>query len=113
MHELSLARGVIEIVRAEAEKNGFSRVLEIRLRVGEYSGVVTESLKSFFPLAAAGTPAADADLIVETVPAVFRCADCGSEGAVDRKKACCPACGSEAIRMTAGREFYVESLKVD
>ena len=25
----------------------------------------------------------------------------------------CPKCGSTAIRMTAGREFYVENLKVE
>jgi Zn finger protein HypA/HybF involved in hydrogenase expression len=32
---------------------------------------------------------------------------------VDRKEACCPKCKSQAIRMTAGREFYVESLNVE
>ena len=39
MHELALTEGILEIVRAEAEKNGFSRVLEITLRVGAFSGI--------------------------------------------------------------------------
>ena len=113
MHELSLAEGIIGIVRAEAGKNGFQRVLEIRLRVGEYSGILPDCLREFFPIAAAGTPAEGAELLIETQPARFRCPDCGYEGAVDRRDACCPRCRSTAIRMTAGRDFYVESLKVE
>ena len=113
MHELTLAKGIIDIVNSEAAKNGFDRVLEIRLRVGEFSGVIPECLQEFFPIAAAGTPAAEAALTVESIPAAFRCLDCGYEGPVDRKAACCPVCGAAAIRMTAGREFYVESLKVE
>lgn len=113
MHELTLAKGIIDIVNSEAEKNGFERVLEIRLKIGEFSGIVPDCLREFFPIAAAGTPAEEAALTIESVPAAFRCLGCGYEGAVDRKAACCPVCGSAAIRMTAGREFYVESLKVE
>ena len=40
MHELSLARGILGIVEAEQKKSGFTRVLEISLKVGEYSGIV-------------------------------------------------------------------------
>jgi Zn finger protein HypA/HybF involved in hydrogenase expression len=50
MHELALTEGIIEIVREQAEKNGFSRVLEISLKVGEYSGVIPECLQEFFPM---------------------------------------------------------------
>ena len=113
MHELALAQGVIDIVKAEAEKQGFERVLEITLIVGEYSGIVPECLAEFFPIAAKGSPAEGAQLKTEALPASFRCADCGYEGAVERREACCPACGSEAIKMTSGREFYVESLRVE
>ena len=97
MHELAITKGIIDIVNSEAEKSGFKNVLEITLRVGEYSGIVPECLREFFPIAAAR----------------FRCLDCGYEGAADRKNACCPECRSTAIKMTAGREFFVESLKVE
>lgn len=113
MHELAITEGIISIVNAEAEKQGFQRVLEITLRVGEYSGLVPACIREFFPLAAKGSPAEGAEVTVETVPAVFRCLDCGYEGAVDRREALCPVCRSMALRMTAGREFYVESLKVE
>ena len=113
MHELALTEGIIAIVREQAEKNGFTRVLEISLRVGEYSGVIPECLQEFFPFAAKDSPAEGARLLIRPVPAAFYCHGCGYEGAIPPRTACCPRCGSTAIRMTAGREFYVENLKVE
>ena len=113
MHELALTRGVIDIVESEQKRQGFERVLEISLRIGEFSGIVPECIREFFPIAAADSPAKDASLTIETIPAAFLCLDCGHEGPADRKNACCMHCGSTAIKMTAGREFYVESIKVE
>lgn len=113
MHELALTKGIIDIVDSEQKRQGFERVLEISLRVGEFSGIVPECIREFFPIAAADSPAKDAKLNIQTIPAVFQCLDCGHEGAADRKHACCWKCGSTAIKMTAGREFYVESIKVE
>ena len=42
MHELALTEGIVSIVNSQQEQDGFSSVLEIRLRVGEYSGIVPE-----------------------------------------------------------------------
>ncbi len=112
MHELSIAQSLIGLVEREAEKEGFTRVLEIRLRMGEYAGIIPDCLREFFPLAAAGTKAEGAALEIETLPARFRC-PCGYEGGVERRAACCPVCGSTAIRMVSGREFFVEDLKVE
>lgn len=113
MHELALTKGIIDIVNSEAEKSGFKNVLEITLRVGEYSGIVPQCLREFFPIAAAGSVAEGAELVIEPVKARFRCLECGYEGEADRKSACCPECRGTAIKMTSGREFFVESLKVE
>ncbi len=113
MHELAIAESVIGLVSAEAKDKGFQKVISIRLRMGEYAGIVPECLREFFPFAAKGSVAEGAELEIEAVPAAFRCTDCGYEGAIDRRSACCPECGSFSVRMTAGREFFVESLKVE
>ena len=94
MHELALTKGIIDIVNSEAEKSGFKNVLEITLRVGEYSGIVPQCLREFFPIAAAGSVAEGAELVIEPVKARFRCLECGHEGEADRKSACCPECRS-------------------
>ena len=113
MHELAITKGIIDIVESEKKDKGFERVIEISLRIGEFSGIVPRCIREFFPIAAAGTAAENAQLKIETIEAAFQCFDCGYEGSVDRKAACCPKCRSTAIRMTRGREFFVEQLKVE
>lgn len=113
MHELAIAEGIIDIVSSSQREQGFERVMEIRLRVGEHSGIVPECLREFFPYAARGSAAEQAELIVEPIKGEFKCLDCGYEGAVDRREARCPRCESTALKMTRGREFYVDSIKVE
>ena len=113
MHELALTRSLIDLVQTEAKNQGFTRALELRLKVGAYSGVVPDYILDLFPYASKGTACEGAALVFETVPASFLCADCGYEGEIDRKSACCPRCESSALRMTSGREFFVDSLKVE
>ena len=113
MHELALTKSLIELVEREAERQGFQRAVEIRMKLGEYSGVVPDYILDLFPKAARGTAAEGAALVFERVPACFACPVCGYEGPVQRREAKCPQCGGTSIRMTGGREFFVESLKVE
>ena len=113
MHELALTEGILSIVASEQKKQAFSRVLEISLKIGEYSGVIPSCIEEFFPLAAKGTAAEGAKLRLQTVPAEFTCSGCGFRGPLPKHTACCPRCGGTEIRMTAGREFYVENLTVE
>ena len=113
MHELGLTQSLIDLVEREAERQGFHRTLEIRMKLGEYSGVVPGYILDLFPEASKGTAAEGAELLFEPVPGRFRCSGCGYEGPVDRREAKCPQCGGTALRMTGGREFFVDSLKVE
>ena len=113
MHELSLTEGILSVIASEQKRSGFVRVREVYLKIGEYSGVIPECIEEFFPMASKGTAAEGAVLRMETVPALFRCADCGWEGKPAPHTACCAACGGTEIRMTSGREFFVENLTVE
>ena len=112
MHELALTEGILSIVRSEQKKQGFSRVEEIRLSIGDYSGVIPACIEEYFPLVSRGTAAAEARLVMERIPAEFRCFDCEYQGTIKEHTACCPVCGSTAISMTKGREFFVKELVV-
>lgn len=113
MHELALTEGIISIVESEKKKHGFERVSEISLKLGEYSGVIPKCVEEFFPIASRGTAAAGAKLIFERVPAEFECRECAWHGGLEKGRFTCPACGGENLKMTAGREFYVENIKVE
>jgi len=113
MHELGLTNSLIDLVQREAAMQGFTRTLEIRMKLGEYSDVVPDYIVELFPHASKGTAAEGAQLLFEPVPGRFLCRNCGYEGPVSRKEAKCPRCGGIGLKMTAGREFFVESLKVE
>ena len=113
MHELALTEGILDIISSEAKKQNFRKVEEIRLMVGEYSGVIPECIQEFFPIASKGTAAEGAELVFELVPAQFQCLECGYLGKLRKQGYCCMECGSTATKMIKGREFYVDSLKVE
>ena len=57
MHELAVAQNIIGIIEAEAKKNNFSRVVSIKLAIGEVCGVVSGCLEDLFPVASKDTVA--------------------------------------------------------
>ena len=113
MHELALTEGIISIVDSQQSEQGFARVLDGGVGGGVWGGVVFECLRECFPIAAKGTAAENADLVIESVKASFRCLGCGYEGAIERRLARCPHCGGAELKLLTGREFYVDSLKVE
>ena len=62
MHELAFTEGVIKVINAEAQKQGFTKCLGITLSVGRYSGIIPECIQEFFPIAAKDTIAEHAKL---------------------------------------------------
>ena len=82
MHELSIALGIIDVATEEAESR--QAVLRaVHIKIGALSGVVARALVSAWDLAREGTPAAEAELVIEETPAVVRCEACGTESVIE------------------------------
>ncbi|CDF58153.1 hydrogenase maturation nickel metallochaperone HypA [Thermobrachium celere] len=113
MHELSITEGIIKIVESEAKKHHFNKVNSIKLVVGELSGVFPQLIQEYFNIASRGTIAEGAELIIRRVEARMKCNECGNESIIERHRLRCKNCGSLNVRITAGKEFYVDSLEVD
>lgn len=113
MHELAITEGIIDAAVPAALEHGAKRILEIRLKIGELSGVLPKSLQEYFDIASKGTIAENAKLTVEKIPATIACNTCGYEGVIERKKARCPQCDGVDYKLVGGREYYVDSLEVE
>ncbi len=113
MHELAITEGIMQAAIPAAVKSGAKRILEIRLKVGELSGVIPACVEEYFSMLSEGTIAQGAAIVSETIPASIECRDCGWSGPMDRRLRGCPSCGGKNIRITGGREYYVDSLKVE
>ena len=113
MHELSIAQSVIEQVTETARKEKAVRVVTITLAIGVLSGVERESLEFAFPLAADGTLAAGAHLIIEEVPARFACRACHAETDFEMPMVACPTCGSGEVEVSGGRDLIIQSVELE
>lgn len=60
-----------------ALQNRASAIESITLQIGPLSGVEAPLLKQAFPFAAAQTIAANVELIIEELPVVIQCNQCG------------------------------------
>jgi hydrogenase nickel incorporation protein HypA/HybF len=64
MHELSIAVSIIEIAEDVVSQHDATHAESIHLRLGPLAGVAEESLRFSFTLAAAGTAAEGARLVI-------------------------------------------------
>ena len=112
MHEVAIIRRVLEIAESEARREEASRITLIKVRIGEFRGVVAEALEFAFDVLRQGTMAEAARLEVETVPLRLSCAGCGEYGSPPGDlNLFCPGCGME-VDVISGRELEVDYIEV-
>ena len=68
MHEIHGIESIIHGIATHAQREGAQRVLKVRLRVGEITGMNEKSLRTAFADLAAGTLLQDADLELNFFP---------------------------------------------
>jgi hydrogenase nickel incorporation protein HypA/HybF len=113
MHELSIAESIIDLAVQEAKKRNSPAIATIKLRLGEFTGVVREALEFGFEAARRGTLAEAAALEIELVPLKTRCSQCGLVGRpVDDFCFLCAVCG-RPVEIISGREMQVEYLELE
>ncbi len=113
MHEASLAANIIDMVCREAEEHGPGRVVKIRLRLGEASHVVAESLRFAFDVISKDTNAEGAQLELERVPLRARCRHCGAESGIAEDRWVCASCGEAELDIISGMEMEVDSFDME
>ena len=113
MHELAITQSILHIALEAAGAHGAQRIREIRIRMGDYCGVVPQCVQYYFDVLSRDTAAAGAELNFLRLPIRMRCRGCGWEGEVDKRHIQCAACGGTDLALLQGREFYVESLEAE
>lgn len=111
VHELAIARSLIDIVQEEAGRHGLVKVVVIRLQIGVLAGVVPESLTFCFEMVSQDTLAAGAAIEIETVPLIARCSRCNVEFQVDDNIFLCPECGDPSIKLVSGRDLSIVNIE--
>jgi len=112
MHELSVCTALLEQVEKIAREQNALSVGRIVLRLGPLSGIEPQLLRRAYPLAAAGTIAEHAELVIDTSDVVIRGRQCGEESVVAPNRLLCQACGDFRTRLLSGDVLLLQSVEL-
>ena len=113
MHERSLVRALLRQVEALAAEHVPHRIIGIRLRIGEFSGVEPELLRSAYDDLAEHTTLRGAELAIERVPLEAVCRQCGTRFHVNNFRFECAKCSSAELTIAGGEELLLESVTME
>jgi hydrogenase nickel incorporation protein HypA/HybF len=113
MHELGIARSIIEIAEEHARRHDARRIHSVTVLIGSLSGVMAEAVEFCFSACAQGTLLEDARLIIEQPQGLGRCRQCQKESPLATTLYSCPVCGSFAIDLLRGDEMRISEMEVD
>lgn len=112
MHEMALAQGVIDVIKAQAETHAFSRVKRVVLEVGALSCVDPHALEFCFDAVSRDTIAGGAQVEIRTPPGSAHCFGCAKDIVIARRGDGCPECGSHRLIVTGGEDMKVKEMEV-
>ena len=114
MHELGLMTGVMDAAVEAAREAGATRLLGVRVSIGEATEAVEDALVFAFEALAEADPftqGATLDLTMIRPRSV--CLECGHAFEHALYNRFCPVCDSFATELLAGRELQIDSIEVD
>jgi hydrogenase nickel incorporation protein HypA/HybF len=114
MHELSIAQSIAEAVQIKAEECKAAHVRRVRLRIGDASGIVTDSLAFCFEMVASFSPILEGThLLIERVPHRAYCRHCAREFDVTNFVARCPICEEWSAEVVSGNELDILDMEIE
>lgn len=113
MHELAVTQGILDIAVAEAEKVGNRKVINIKIKLGAFTGLVPSCIQEYYNLISEDTVAEGAELIFEKIPAVIHCETCGTDSTLYHFRLRCSKCNGNKVKIVSGKEFYIDSMEVE
>lgn len=113
MHEAAIIQGILEVAERQARAHQASAIKKIKLKVGEFRGVVREALEFAFAAMKSETLAREGELEIETIKLRVQCPQCGEvESSINDFNLLCPNC-NEMLIILAGRELQIEYLDIE
>ncbi len=107
MHELSICNAIASTAAKHADGRP---VTQVRVQIGHLRQVVPDALQLSWEVVSSTTDLKNAELVIEQVPAVVECLDCGAHTTLDFPILLCGACDGFDVRLLSGEELLVVSI---
>lgn len=111
MHEMSTCKQLMKQIEAIAQAHPGKSVKNISLSIGELARVDVDELLELFPLAARGSCAENASLLIHREPISIKCITCDNLSSVSADNMNCPLCGSESTQLMSGTDMLLKELE--
>jgi len=121
MHDLTMARSIVDTVLEAAKDEGGEEVLEIDLVIGELTLLSPDQMEFWVREMLRGTIGEGAEVRIEQRGPQVRCKGCGYEGDVEVSDnpiyhlmaftPTCPRCGSTELEVVAGNECMIRNIR--
>lgn len=113
MHELGVVFHIMDSLEKVAKENEVTGISKVVLELGEVSTVLEDYLLNCWKWAVKKRELfAEAELIVEKLPAVTWCDDCKKTYPTVEYGKICPHCGSPQTWLLQGNEFNIREIEV-
>lgn len=113
MHELSVCMSLLDQIDVIARERRAGKVTRIELKIGPLSGIEIDLLRNAYPLAAAGTIAVDAELVIDSADVIVECSECGAKSGAKPNRLLCGSCGGYQTRVISGDEMILQRVELD
>ena len=113
MHEMAMVSSIFNVINDKIKEYGINKVKQVKLVVGEMTGVEDYTMKACFELFAEATPVEGALLVIERIPIKVKCRSCGNEYIASNMRFRCASCGGTNINIISGKELYIENIEAE
>ncbi len=107
MHELSICSAIANTAAKHADGRSVSQVT---VQIGHLRQVVPDALQFSWEVVSSTTDLKDAALVIEQVPAVVECTNCGARTILDLPILACGKCEGFDVKLLSGEELLVVSI---
>lgn len=111
MHEMGLMDAMLRLVSRICAEEKVEHVNKITLEVGELSGIELHYLTDCFAAVKHGTPFADTELAIVTVPGILHCNDCDINFPLKDEELFCPECFGRNLTPVSGRDMMIKEIE--
>jgi hydrogenase nickel incorporation protein HypA/HybF len=112
MHELPVTEQILEIALRHAKEANASMITDLYLVIGQWSSIVDDSVAFYWEIVTEETIAQGSCLHFRRLPTLLECEACKNQYHPTEEVLACPECGSTAVKVLNGNEFYLEAIDV-
>ncbi len=113
MHELSIAKSIIQIIEKAFESDFNKKITKVHLNIGRLSGIETDALTFGFSIIRKDTILANAELEINLINGLAKCKKCGTSFEMNSYGIPCPNCAEFSIDILQGKDMKVTQISVE